>query len=339
MHVRFSSNRWRLSLVTIATALAMAITLSGPFAGRALASSSQPGEWPYWVGEQAGGNNLYTSSTYSEARDTYGNLLQVWRADDNTGKVWLAYNNGSPFTLGNTQTNVAPSVVPYGPSSWFVFHVGTNNNIYYTEVYDTPSGVTWDGNWFNIPYQTTTNQVAPVQLGYGSTQLYVAYRSSSHCGCGPDNVIWGTKYNFAWSGAIDTGGRSYDGPAATYNPVSGTVYIAATGTDWDVWTSQNGMTANGTWYPLDVTSYMTPAIASCANGYMLVNYIDSSNHPWYRRYNSGAYPVNSFTQDVTGWQTPTNVSLSVVNASSGGSVYAELTGYNGQAYYKQAMTC
>jgi hypothetical protein len=325
--------QWRLALIAALTVVAMSATLSVPFASKALASSGQPGEWNYYNPEHVGGAVLYSSSQVSEARDTDGNLLQVWRADDYSGAVWMSINGNSPFTLGSTQTAYAPTVVPWGSGGWMVFHVGGGGNIYYTHVYNNNS---WDGSWFAVPGQTTATPVAAAQLGYGSRWVQLIYRSSSGPGEPYYDAIWSTTYsgNSFYAPFVLGGATSPTAPAAAYNPVSRQVFVVARGTDNNVWLTSGGNNSNATWYPLDVYTYSQPSIAASSDGNMLVSYLDTSNHPNYRAYNSGGYPLDSFTQDITGWQTFAPVFLSVV----GQAIYAILTGYNNQVYYKEAYS-
>lgn len=333
----FIRKRWRLTLVAALTVVAMSATVSVPFAGKALAAGGQPGETNTYYPELAAGNAIYASSTMREARDINGNLLQVWRANDSTGQVWMAYNHGTPFTLGTTRTNVAPTVVSIYSNDFLIFHTGTDGKIYYT-ILDGYGGNTWawpDGDWSNIPYQTTNDSVAAVQLGAGSSRVYLAYRSSSTSSSDPDyNVLWATVWSArTWGQAFDTGGRTWAGPSATYNPASQTVYVLARGTDNNLWMSDNGMASNG-WNPLGVITYDTPAIASAPDGNMLVNYIDASGTPWFREYGQyGAnHPIDNWTPDTSGWRSWTGLFLSVV----GGAIYAILTGYGNGVWYKQA---
>ena len=67
---------------------------------------------------------------------------------------------------------------------------------------------------------------------------------------------------------------------------------------------------------------------------MLVGYVDTNYYPEYRAYNSGGYPIDNFTRDITGWQTLCPIFLSVV----GQAVYTILTGLNYQVYYKEAYS-
>jgi hypothetical protein len=99
----------------------------------------------------------------------------------------MSINNTNPFTLGTTQTNNSPTVVAWGSNSFMVFHVGVDNNIYYTVV--NPSNQNWWGTWYPVPNQSTNMPVSVTQLGPSSQDLYMVYHANDS-----SDRVWGTQY-------------------------------------------------------------------------------------------------------------------------------------------------
>ncbi|MDT5237729.1 MAG: hypothetical protein QOF47_3716 [Mycobacterium sp.] len=69
----FPWRRWRIPLIATLTALALSVAVPGP------AVAAEPGEWGSWTVETVGNQQLEARGTMSEARNTQGQLLQVWR--------------------------------------------------------------------------------------------------------------------------------------------------------------------------------------------------------------------------------------------------------------------
>jgi hypothetical protein len=308
-----------------------ALALSVTFAGQALAA--EPGEWGNWVEEHVGSQYLAARGTMSEARTGQGSLLQVWRGETNN-IVWLSLNNGNPFQLTNpdgssTATYFSPTVVPYGTNSFMVFHTGTDGRIYYAQV--SPD-YTWSGSWTAVGFGQSTNMAVSVtQVGADSTSLYMVYHSSNN-----DNV-YGTYYNGSYWGVGRqiAGGSSPAAPSVTYNNVSG-LWAVLRGEDNQVWMANSQDTTGnswGSWTAQGGYTYVQPTIARSGAGPMLVSYVDENTYiPNYRTYNSIGNAMSGWSQDITYWQTIYSVGLSVVGAT----VYAILTGLNGNVYYKEA---
>jgi hypothetical protein len=325
--MHFSWKRWRLPLIATLTALALSLSFAGP------AVAAEPGEWGSWTVETVGNQQLEARGTVSEARNTLGQLLQVWRGETNN-IVWLSMNDGNPFQLVNpdgssTATYVSPTVVPFGEDNWMVLHTGTDNNIYYTVV--TPNN-TWSG-WRSVPFQSTYMPVSVAQFGGGSSRLYMVYRSSN------DDRVWGTVYDgYGWQGAQQiSGGNSPSAPSVAFNPTSSGLFTVVRGEDNQVWmsSSYNGGSSWNSWTAQGGNTIDTPTLAASARtGTMLMSHLDTTYRPNYRQYSAFGSPQGDWSQDITRWQTVSAVFLSVVY----GSIYAILTGQNGFVYYKQAFS-
>jgi hypothetical protein len=326
--MEFSWKRWRLALIAMLTALAISVAFAGE------ANAAEPGEADNWLTEHVGNQQLAARNTMSEARNTHGDLLQVWRGETNN-IVWLSYDNNDPFQLTNpdvssTATNLSPVVVPYGTDSFMVFHTGTDGHIYYTQV-NTTAG-TWYGSWTAVPYQTTYNAVSVAQLGSGSTQLYMVYRSAT------GNQIWGTAWNgYNWVNAqAIPEAASPSAPSVAYNPGSG-LWAVYRGTDNGVWMSYSDNNGNQWGDPVPQggnTTHPPTIAASPQTDQMLVSYVDSTYRPNWRTFGQYGAATGAWSQDNTGWQTIYSVGLSVIGAI----MYAILTGQDGYVYYKQVYS-
>ena len=323
--MHFPRRRWRLAFMAVLAALAVSVTVVGP------AFAAEPGEDGSWSQEYVGGQPLRVNGHMTEARNA-GHLLQVWRGETNNN-VWMSLDNGNPFTLGTTATYVSPTVVPFGPSSFMVLHTGTNGNMYYTYVYSNGG---WANNWWAIPNQSTNNAVSAAQVGTsnGGTTILVLYR-----GNGNDNV-YSTAYISdagGWQSAeIVAGGQTEAAPSVTYNAYSNQVFAVIRGEDNQIWMNSISNGQWGNWAGQGFYTYTPPIIRANGNtGHMLVSAIDENSYrPTYRAYTSNGVPMpgTGWSQDITGWQTVRAVAISVL----GYSIYAILTGLDGNVYYKQA---
>jgi hypothetical protein len=321
--VHFPRKRWRLAFMAVLAALAVSVTFASP------AFAAEPGESGNWIQEWEGNQYLALRGTMGEARNTQGDLLQVWRGENNNN-VWMRLDNGNPFTLGTTATYSSPTVVPYGQNSFMVFHTGTNGFIYYTIV---NTDYSWNG-WTAVPYQTTNMEVSVAQLGAGSNQLYMVYHGS-----GSDNHVWGTRWDgYGWQGAQNiAGGLSPAAPSVAYNPGSG-LWVVVRGEDNGIWMSYSDNNG-GQWNdftPQGGSTTRNPTIAASAQtDQMIVSYVDSNTfRPNYRTYSQWGGPTGGWSQDITGWQTIYRVGISVVGAV----MYAIFTGQDGYGYYKQVYS-
>jgi hypothetical protein len=268
-----------------------------------------------------------SQGTLSEARND-GNLLEVWRGATNN-QVWMSFNNEDAFTIGTTETYVSPTVVPWGPGSFMVFHTGVDGNIYWTVVYDDGG---YEGQWYQVPGQTTNMPVSVTQVGPGSNDVYMVYR-----GVGNDQRIWGTLYNSVageWQNTENIGGGlSPSAPSVAWNPYAGTLNVVARGEDSQVWMI-NGFTDNwSSWYQEGGNTIDTPHIVSSPSGRtMMVDYLDTNYNVEYRMYDELGNGLGNWQPDVTGWQSHYPVQL----AAYGNAIYAIITGLNLLIWYKQA---
>jgi hypothetical protein len=321
--MRFSWRRWRLPLVAALTAAAMSLALAGP------AAASEPGESGSWSPEWVGNQDLSAHGSISQARNG-GFLIDVWRGESDN-QVWMSINNTNPFTLGTTATYNSPTVVPFGSNAFMVFHVGVDNNIYYTSV--TPSNRSWWGTWYSVPNQSTNMPVSVTQLGPSSQDLYMVYHANDST-----DRVWGTQYQSSggtWTAAENiSGGLSPAAPVVAFNPTNYRIYVAARGEDNQVWTTYSDRTGYWTsWVAQGGYTYVSPGIAALPDGNMLLSNVDENSYrPTYRTYDRNGNPTGGWSTDNTGWQTVYPVFLSVVASA----VYALLTGQNGFVYNKQA---
>lgn len=324
--MHFSRKRWRLALIAVLAALAVSVTYAAP------AFAAEPGESGTWNEEYVGNQQLEAQGTMSEARDGQGDLLQVWRGETNNA-VWLSFDNGNPYTLGTTATYVNPTVVPWGNSAFMVIHTGTDDNIYWTIVYDDGS---WDGTWSSVPGQSTDNAVSATQMGAGSYNVLMMYQGVSN------NNVYSTMYlttpeNTGWQNAQwVSGGTTFAAPGVAYNAASGNAYAVIRGEDNQVWMNSLVNGQWGSWTGQGFYTYVSPTIAADAqSGNMLVSAVNENSYvPYYQAYDQNENALGGWSQDITGWQTVYSVFLSVI----GTAIYAIFTGQNGYVYYKQAYS-
>jgi hypothetical protein len=230
--------------------------------------------------ETVANQQLQLQGDFSEARNGQNNdLLEVWRGGNNN-RVWMSLNNGPAFTIGATQTFVDPTVVPYGPESFLVMHVGTDNGIYYTVVNTNNTRGT---TWFRIPNQTTTMPVSAVQVSPRGFQVNLVYRGTGNLPSGdPDRRVWATEFvgdanvlGF-WTNPVNIGGgTALDAPAITLNPLTNRFFVAVRGTNGHLWLINAPVGgAWGTWLDQGVTTTNRPSIAAAGNGRMVANIVE-----------------------------------------------------------------
>jgi hypothetical protein len=325
MHFRWK--RWRLAPVAALTALAMSLALAGP------AAAAEPGEAGSWNGEQAGNQNVSAAGQISQARNGPNGsyLLDAWRGAGGDNQVWLSLNNGLPFTLGSTTTYYNPTVVSWGSDSFFIFHVGTDNNIYYSAL-TYNDGWSWSGRWVAVPLQSTSGAVSVAQYGPGSHDLFMVYRSSN------SDQIWGTYFDgdqgTGWGQtATIAGGLSPSAPAVAYNPAVQVMYVVARGEDNQVWMTDDWGGQWNSWFSQGGGTYLPPSIAALPDGNMLVGYVDQYSYvPTYRTYDQYGFPTGDWSPDITGIQSFASVAFSVVAYAA--TVVVLFTAYNSQVYWK-----
>jgi hypothetical protein len=322
--------RSRSLAIAVLAALAVVATGSEAFA------QALPGESNTYNPERVGGDQtqqLALQGDFSEARNTSANgggenLLEVWRGADNN-QVWMSFNNGPVFTIGETQTYVAPTVVPWGPNSFLVFHTGVDGRIYSAAVYPDGSN---SGSWTPVSNNFTNMPVSVAQMGANSYNVYMVYR-----GQGDDQRVWGTWWdesNESWSNAenID-GGLSITAPGVVYNQDSRQLFVAAQGLDNNVYMTQQALGADGwaTWANQNIATYDTPHMAVTSNGQLTVSIMNANSQPKYGVFDNQGFLLYGWEGDTTGWQSPNTVQLS----TNGTTIFALLTGFNGLGYWKQ----
>jgi hypothetical protein len=315
-----SRRKWRSAAIALLAAFSVVFASQG----QAFAVS---GEWDYYNPEIVNGNQqLYATGTPAEARNN-GNLISVWRSNDDQGAIWFARNNG-PAVRFSGQTWDSPTVVAWGDNGFAVFHTGQDNHIYYTTSSD--GGVNWSF-WYPVPGQTTPYTVSVTQLGAGSHELYMVYHSAS------DTGMWGTWFDgYNWHAAQNMGGSTYHSPAVSFNPVTHQIVAVHTGTDSQVYMNYQDYGA-GTWRnwsSIGGTINGAPSIASSSTGGMLVAGTAYNGRVWSRTFNPWGYPTSDWSLDpvvnaYTGWAV-----FLAVNAAS---IYLMMTNlYTHGVYYKQA---
>ena len=325
--MRFHVKRWRLLVVALITAFAVCISSS-------LAFANEPGEWNNWAPEEANGLQVQTSDTVSEAYDAHGNFIDVWRGYTNN-QVWVAYRNGQPFTIGGTDTLVAPRVVYYpGSDRFYIFHTGIEGNIYYSwaqaAVAQNPNS--WSG-WSTLVGNTTNQSVS---LAASPDGMMVAYRGS-----GNDTRLWAVWLDRAsgvWGLPRAMGAQSNSAPVITYNPFYSRFYVVFRGLNDD--SIYYGYQPLGTpdwggwWQIAGLSTDSSPVIASTAAGNMLISARDYNGYLWFNEL-SNAGQIVGWSQETQHYQTDYSPFLSYV----AGALYIIIRGRDfGNAYYKRAFT-
>jgi hypothetical protein len=341
-----SSRQNRKPSVLFVLAIAFQLTALAVVATATQAFAQLPGESSGYTHElindpsqnsiQQPNNLLKLQYTYSEARNG-GHLLSVWRGCDCNGnndpQVWMSIDNGDAFTIGGTVTNASPTVVPWGPVSFLVFHTGVNGDIFYTAVFS--DGSNW-GTWFNVPGNFTNMSVSVAQMGPGSDNVYMVYR-----GLGNDQRVWGTWFsgqNRVWSTPENiSGGLGNSSPGVSMNNVSNRLTVTVGGTDSQLWMTSQALGAHGwnNWTPMGVSTFDTPHSAACANGNMVVSIRDINSHPEFAKFDAKGDQLSGFSVDTSGFQTNWAVQLT----ANGNSVYSLIHGLENDGWWKQVYDC
>ena len=289
--------------------------------------------------------NLETNDSYVEARNGSGNeetLIRVWRSrtanSNGDFPVWYSVNpssDGPRSDIGTTATSFAPAVVPFQSNRYMIFHVGTDNHIYYV-IYDPLSHVNGE-TWTAIPGATTDNPVSAVQFN-SSGAICLVYRGLTN------QNVYGTFFNpntLSWGNSQGiNGGEALSGPSITYNPVSEQLAIAVRGTDQSIWTTRQtvGSSNWSSWLSLGQTTTTSPQIVSSQDGFYTISYVSPGQAPFYRRFNLFMLPTNpdplepnnGWTQDLSGFLTFCAVML----VANGNNIYSLLTGLDRNGYWK-----
>jgi hypothetical protein len=342
---RFSRWRWWQALAAVLAAVAITLLASG---GEAFATT--------WIPEEAGGSQVYSNGPASEAYNG-GNHLDVWlgHTDDN---VWFSYNNGNAFQVGDTATNVAPTVVALGDGNFAVFNVGTNNNVYWT--YTSGGNPGQPGSWVSWRQVTATDgvqtglPVAVTQLGPNSDELYMVWR-----GNGSDTQLYGSYFNGTWWSTVQNiGGATGFQPSITWNPAGQAIWVTVRGengaiwlnsqnygsSQWNGWYEMAGGPQNGTSPSIQTEyiynagddsfsddSYCMDVAATDGSGHVFYEGISTSNN-YGREFN-----LMGWTEDPGGYQTTYGVNQSSPQASGSGAVYALINGLGGDDWWSTVL--
>jgi hypothetical protein len=258
-----------------------------------------PGETYTPQHDHVGGSELQCQGTYSEARNG-GHLLLVWRGwlenvNSGASPVWMSLDNGTPFTIGETETFVSPQVVPWGPDAFLVFHTGVDGNIWFTPVYADGSN---SGTCYSVPGNTTNLAVSLAQMGNDSYNVYMVYR-----GVGNDLRVWGTWFGGpnGWSTPENiSGGMANSAPAVVMNNVSNQLFVTAQGTDNKLWiTNQTlgakgwiGWTPQNSWNPDGTDTFNTAHMAVTSDGNMVISVWNGNSNPQVRGIRSLGQPAD-----------------------------------------------
>ncbi|GII56580.1 hypothetical protein Pth03_49690 [Planotetraspora thailandica] len=322
----FSWKKWRLAAIAILAAFSVLIVTGTP-----ASAANAPGEWDYWRAETVNGSqHLYAAGTIAEARNGSGRLLRVWRANDDTGYLWAAWDNsGQAYRLDGAYSWASPTVVRWGNNGFALFHTGTDGRIYWA-TYD--ESLNWSG-WHAISGQTTqlSTPVSVTQVGTGSRELYMVYRSGSDFG------MWGSFFNGGnWQNAQNLGGRTYFWPTVTWNQSTHRLYAGHTGQDGHVYLQwqEYGGTWHG-WFSVGGDVNGAPTIATSSTGNMQVAGRDWDSFVWYREFNAYGYPLRDWTQDPAFLRAAWPVFLSV----AGAVIYSiATTSDRHDGFYKQSFS-
>ncbi|MFF0416280.1 hypothetical protein ACFYUY_38360 [Kitasatospora sp. NPDC004745] len=226
--------RW-LSAVALLTAASVA------FLGVSSAHASQPGEGTDWAPEIVGGHRVSTPGAMVESRDpNNGNLLQVWRANNNTIRVSVGHGQDIELAGATTYANPAMHLaVSDGQSSTFrVFHTGTNGFVFYTEVTVTAGSQTPQvrPGWSQIPNGVATPNFFSVSVvAAPNRSTFLTYRGSSS--------------NEEWSIFLSGTSNSWNNPTLVLGARSD--YPMSLETDLSSWNPGWRGTIMGTWLGTD----------------------------------------------------------------------------------------
>lgn len=256
----FMLRRWRLPLVALMAALGLTLATSSQ------AFAAQRGESATWFAEIENNVPVRAGSEFSEARDTAGNLVQVWRGY-NTDNIYVSVNHGPPRTFPSAWTYRAPRIVSTN-NGFRVFHTGTNGLIYYASLYTGGRELIF-GDWTAVPHNAVTvNDQPPAVTALPNNGLYLAWRGSN------SSETWGMYFN-VMNGQWDFPVRiplalSYSAPAiafsASWNNRIVLVYRALDNRVAMVTQYYGSGTWSGAMVLGNEYTWTTPALALTANG-------------------------------------------------------------------------
>jgi len=345
--MNWHSGRGRIRLMLTALLTALAVCLP---AGAALAVGP-PNESNYWTEEQTATGPIQAPSAPSEAyNNNGGQLLQVWRGDDNG--IYLSLAHGTDVQLGTTtpgipaQTIAAPRVVPYGDANYAIFQTGIDGQIWWTVIgpdailATVESGSTYyPAYWQALPGTTTLATLSPgvANAGPGSTSVLVTYNSSN--GSQLYQQWWDGNQWLAPYAIRDANSNS--SPGVVWNAALNVFVMFFRGTNSALYFAIQPY--GGQWS--GIQTFTTgpsvgsgPAVNALSNGDMQIAFRDLQNHLWYLQWyhpetDDSIGTFSAFTQDSTNIQINTPPQLS---GTQGNSIWTLVVSL-GYVYWKLSM--
>ncbi|MFI8004549.1 hypothetical protein [Streptomyces sp. NPDC086010] len=336
--------RFRFALTALATAIALTVGIST----QAFAANL-PGEGSTWQPEIEANTAIRSHETLSEAHDTSGNIVQVWRGWDNNN-IYLSINHGVARHWGDNNnpggatqtpgaaTQTAPRVIwtDYG---FRIFHVGVDGHIYYAGItFGSGGGNPFLGSWVEVPNNAVTTpwtSVAVVALPHGSWLL--AWLGATNVNI-YSTYFDGNTHSYSAPSQIP-GASSVDAPAMAYDPSWGQVIMVYRNTESSLVTMQRQNYGSSSWTaPQEpgfsgggLVTYGSPSIALTNNGNGIIS----------ARNQGGGYRSMTLSRSgtVAGWfdETTNFRPLTAAWATAVGAViYWLMTAQDGYVYWKVA---
>jgi hypothetical protein len=321
---------------SLATYVALLVWFAVSGYALSAAAQSQPGESRSWAFEyyNNGSSVIQTSNVVAEAYN--GNTrFDGWRANDASGALWFCANGGPAFQIGYTNSNSAPTIVPWGAAGGMaVFQTGTDNHVYWawnyvgTELGD-PSE--WSA-WTRVPNNVLTSKpVGATELGEEEIEL---------AWTGLNDEIYTTYFDpqtFQWSQGVDTGGRTNYGPSVAYSEIADSLFLVATGTDHSLWVTDQklGQTNWNPWASWGSGNgngfYQSPtvAVAPYSGAGQIVD-VDGAGNVWYHAIGAIEGP-DYWTRESAGAISSYRVSLSPM----GYNIYSLWTNFAAGSNYSE----
>ena len=324
-------SKFRMAAIALLAAVSVVLATESP----AFAATAPPGEWTNYQPETINGGtvNLTLTGTIAEARSyRTGTLMRVWRANDDTGNIWLSINGSPALTANGARSYNSPQIVPFGDDAWMVVHTGVDNHIYWgVYAFNNDGSLGFDG-WHQISGQTTSLTPSVTAMGINHQyQVYMAYHAADGLN------MWGTFYNGAgWQPPQNMGGQTYHSPAVTWNQAANRLYAVHTGTDNQVYYAYQPYGGHWTgWGGVGGVINGPPAIAASSTGNMQVAGRAFDNRLWFTQIDVTATTQSGWTQDYdtisVGW-APYLVAI-------GAAIYVLATAANDhRAWYKQSFS-
>ncbi|WP_438306715.1 hypothetical protein ACSHXN_44875 (plasmid) [Streptomyces sp. HUAS TT11] len=329
-------SRGRLWVPTLLSALAISIVVISP--GAAQAASSQPGEYINYANEMVGGQPLRANGPVSQAGDTAGNFVTVWRGYDNDG-IWLSFNNGSPIAISNSATTQAGPRVVWDGVRFVLYHTGTNGQIY--EATGWGDNRAWWGSWSAVPNARTNPNLSPAAASDGKQGVMLMWKGQGQ----DDQIVYSWRDGSQRYGTPLTTGNNIQrqtksSPAVAYDKVSNRFFVAFRNVQNRpayTWTAAGQNIWDTPQVPnravQDVFTDMGPAVV--VHGGVLVLAATERGQG-----TSAFVRVSTASKDVIGGWTqeaskmPTNSPSWLVGANNGAAVVSIATAWDGWVYWK-----